>query len=159
MRGFAGKSTTVTFKYDIFWAKKYDTLRRFKKISETKLANLRNHFLSNTLTDSLKTITGGKMALMRNVNYSNEYDGRIVFYEKVCNGVEKVAKIERISKKKAARLLIERGFSNYMGEKIKEQLENDKAARESPRKPYPTRFKRELHKHGKERGIDISNIV
>jgi hypothetical protein len=47
------------------------------------------------------------------------------------DGIAWVAKFERVSKKKAARLLIEREFSSWLGEKIKEELgiKNSKANR------------------------------
>lgn len=71
-------------------------------------------------------------------------------------GIELVARIERLSKKKTARLLIERGFSSYMGEKIKNYIEDEKAARELDQKRHLTRFVLELRKLAKERGTEIS---
>jgi hypothetical protein len=51
-----------------------------------------------------------------------------------------VVKIERISKKNAAELLMKAGLSSYMGEKL-------------------TRFVLELRKLARERGYDISKFI
>jgi pantoate kinase len=71
------------------------------------------------------------------------------------DGIEWVAKIEKVSKKKAARLLIERGFSSWMGEKIKTEL----AIKELEDKPHLTRFVLQLRRFAKERGMDISKFI
>ena len=71
------------------------------------------------------------------------------------DGIELVAKIERTTKKKAARMLIERGFRSWIGEKIKTEM----AIRELERKPHLTRFVLELRKFAKERGMDISKLI
>jgi SOS response regulatory protein OraA/RecX len=49
------------------------------------------------------------------------------------DGIELVAKIERTTKKKAARQLIERGFSINMGEKAKKQFKRNWQPRNSAR--------------------------
>jgi hypothetical protein len=71
------------------------------------------------------------------------------------DGIEWVARIERVSKKKAARLLIERGFSSWMGEKIKTEL----AIRELESKPHLTRFILEFRRFAREHGMDISKFI
>jgi hypothetical protein len=65
-----------------------------------------------------------------------------------------VARFERVSKKKAARLLIERGFSSWLGEKIKEDL----AMRKLESEPHLTRFILEFRKFAREHGMDISKF-
>ena len=76
-------------------------------------------------------------------------------------GIELVSKIERISKKKAVRLILEAGFSKYMGNKLKEHIENEKRIRELnfKRHPYPTRLVRVLRRLCKEMGLDPSKII
>ena len=56
------------------------------------------------------------------------------------DGIELVGKIEKLSKKKAARLLIEKAFRNYIGEKLKEAIQTELAAGELRQKPHLTRF-------------------
>jgi hypothetical protein len=75
------------------------------------------------------------------------------------DGIKLVAKIERTTKKKAARLLIERGFINYISEKLKEAIKVEIAAEELCQKPKATRFIRELRKFAAERGMDISKFI
>jgi hypothetical protein len=70
------------------------------------------------------------------------------------DGIEWVARIERVSKKKAARLLIERGFSSWLGEKLKE----DRAIRKLESEPHLTRFILELRRFAREHGMDISKF-
>jgi pantoate kinase len=71
------------------------------------------------------------------------------------DGIVWVARFEKVSKKKAARLLIERGFSSWLGEKIKEEL----AIKELESKPHLTRFVILLRKFAKEHGMDISKFI
>ena len=76
-------------------------------------------------------------------------------------GIELVARIENISKKKATELLLESGFSRYMGAKLKEHVKNEQNIEEQNHKrhPYPTRFVKVLRKFCKERGMDIRKII
>jgi hypothetical protein len=97
------------------------------------------------LKSSLPPISGYQMRIYKH----------IWFDKKMFDGIELVGKIEHLSKKKAARLLIERGFSSYMGEKLKTEL----AVRELERKSRATRFILELRRLAKERGMDISKFI
>jgi hypothetical protein len=87
--------------------------------------------------------------------YPDMYYRNIWLNKQMFDGVELVGKIEHLSKKKAARLLIERGFRNYIGEKMKEAI----AIEELRQKPKATRFILELRKFAKERGTDISKFI
>jgi pantoate kinase len=71
------------------------------------------------------------------------------------DGIELVAKIERMTKKKAIRSIFERGFSSYIGEKMKQAM----AIRELQQKPKATRFILELRRFAKQRGMDISKFI
>jgi hypothetical protein len=75
--------------------------------------------------------------------------------KKMDDGIVWVAKMERLSKIRAVHLLLERGFSSYMGEKIKTEL----ALRELESKPHLTRFVLEFRKFAREHGMDISKFI
>jgi pantoate kinase len=96
-----------------------------------------------------------KKGVNPHTRYPDAYYGRIAFDKRMFDGIELVAKMERVSKKKAARLLIERGFSSYMGEKLKTEM----ALRELERKPHLARFVLELRRFARERGMDISKFI
>ncbi|MCJ7743482.1 MAG: hypothetical protein MUO99_02845 [Dehalococcoidales bacterium] len=71
------------------------------------------------------------------------------------DGIEWVALMEKVSKKKAARLLIERGFRSYIVENIK----TDMAIMKLERNPKATRFILQLRRFAKQRGMDISKFI
>jgi len=110
---------------------------------------------SRSLTRSLMALFGTKVEGDPHKRFPDAYYRTIYFDKRMYDGIAWVAKFERVSKKKAARLLIERGFSSYMGEKIKTEL----AIRELERKPHLTRFVLELRRFAKERGMDISKFI
>jgi hypothetical protein len=87
--------------------------------------------------------------------FPDAYYRNIYFDKGMYEGIAWVAKFEKVSKKKAARLLIERGFSSWLGEKIKEEL----AIKELESKPHLTRFVILLRKFAKEHGMDISKFI
>jgi hypothetical protein len=91
--------------------------------------------------------------------YPDTYYRNIWLNKQMFDGVELVGKIEKISKKQAAHLLIEAGFKYYIGEKIKEDIRNRLAAKELNRKVKLTRFVLEFRRFAKERGMDISKII
>jgi hypothetical protein len=100
------------------------------------------------------SLFGTKKGVNAHQRYPDEYYRNIYFDKKMFDGIAWVAKFERMSKKKAARLLIERGFSSWFGEKIKE----DRALRELESKPHLTRFILEFRKFAREHGMDISKF-
>jgi hypothetical protein len=112
-----------------------------------------------SLTRSIMSLFGTKKGVNPRIRYPDAYYKQIFFDKKMFDGIELVAKIERISKKKAARQLIERGFSVYMGEKLKEEMKLQAAARELEQKVRLTRFVLELTRFAKERGMDISKFI
>ena len=75
--------------------------------------------------------------------------------------IELVAKIEGKSKKKTVDLLLEAGFSSYMGAKLKEHIKNEQKIKELnlERHQRTTRFVKEVRKFCKERGLDIRKII
>ena len=116
---------------------------------------MKSTFKPRSLTRSLMALFGTKKQLSTYQRHPDAYYKHIWFDKRMFDGIELVAKMERVSKKKAARLLIERGFSSYMGEKIKTEL----AISELERKPHLTRFVLELRRFAKERGMDISKFI
>ena len=110
---------------------------------------------SRSLTRSLMALFGTKKQLSTYKRHPDAYYKHIWFDKPMFDGIELVAKMERVSKKKAARLLIERGFSSYIGEKIK----TDMAMRELERNPKATRFILLLRRFAKQRGMDISKFI
>ena len=112
-----------------------------------------------SLTRSLMALFAPKKGVNPRILYPNAYYKQIFFDKQMFDGIELVGKIERVSKKQAARLLIERGFSSYMGEKLKEAAQVEIAVDELRRKPRATRFVLELRRFAKERGMDISKFI
>jgi hypothetical protein len=101
------------------------------------------------------SLFGTKKGVNPHTRYPDAYYKRIYFAKNMFEGIELVSKIEHLSKKKAAHFLIERGFRSYIGEKLKEAIQNELAARELQQKPHLTRFVLELRKFAKERGMKI----
>ena len=109
---------------------------------------------SRSLTRSLMALFGTKVEGDPHKRFPDSYYRTIYFDKRMYDGIAWVAKMERVSKKKAARLLIERGFSSWMGEKIKE----DRALRKLEEEPHLTRFILEFRKFAREHGMDISKF-
>jgi hypothetical protein len=66
---------------------------------------------SRSLTRSLMALFAPKKSINAHQLYPDDYYRQIFFDKKMFDGIAWVAKIERTTKKKAARSLIERGFS------------------------------------------------
>jgi hypothetical protein len=108
-----------------------------------------------SLIHSLTGLLGTKAEGDPHKRFPVTYYKHIYLDKQMYDGIELVGAIERLSKKKAARLLLERGFSSYMGEKLKTEM----AIRELERKPHLTRFVLELRRFARERGMDISKFI
>jgi hypothetical protein len=93
------------------------------------------------------------------LNHKDEYYKDYYFNKKLCDGIEWVAKFERTSKKKAAELLLMAGIEKYMGAKVAEHIEYERAARELNQKVKMPRFVMLLRRYAKEHGMDISRII
>ena len=91
--------------------------------------------------------------------YPNRYYKSYYFEKPLCDGIELVAKIERKSKKDAAEMLMKAGLSSYMGAKLTEYIQDERAAREFHQKMKMTRFTRVLRQYARERGMDISKFI
>lgn len=77
----------------------------------------------------------------------------------MADGIAIVADIERISKKAAAHLLLMRGFSNYMGEMVGDELHQQRIRQEAHLRKTVSWFVQVLRKAAKERGYDISKLI
>ena len=106
-------------------------------------------------------LVGIKKQLSTYQRYPDAYYKHVYVSKPLYEGINLVARIEHISKKKATDLLLEAGFSSYMGTKLKEHVENEQQINELnlKRHPFPSRFVRELRKFCKERGMDIRKTI
>ena len=111
------------------------------------------------LTRSITGLFGTNKRRNPHKLYPNEYYKNYFFSKPLCDGIELVALIERINKKQAADLLMKAGLSSYMGEKLTEYIEDERAAREFHQKMKRTRFIHILRKYARERGMDISMFI
>jgi hypothetical protein len=93
------------------------------------------------------------------INHKDQYFNAYYLPKNLCEGIELVAALEHITKKLAAEMLMTRGFSSYMGEKLKEQIENDNQARGKNQKMPIARFVRVMRRYAREHGMDISKII
>ena len=81
--------------------------------------------------------------------------------ERLSEGIKLVARIENVSFDDAVSVLLEEGFKKYVGEKLKEDIEEKRKIKEMNLQwqPRPTRFARVLRKFARERGMDVKKIV
>ena len=93
------------------------------------------------------------------VNHKDEYYQDYYFDKDLCDGIKWVAKFERTSKKHAAKILLTAGLEKYMGAKVAEHIEDERAARELNQKVKMTRFVILLRRYAKEHGMDISKFI
>ena len=91
--------------------------------------------------------------------YPNEYYRQVFFDKPMFDGIELVAKVERVTKKKAARLLMEEGFRSYISNGLHEYIKDDIADNKLRQQRTGTHLIRELRKFAKERGLDISKFI
>ncbi len=112
-----------------------------------------------SLTLSIMGLFVTKKPNVTRLNHKDEYYKNYYFPKNLCDGVELIAAIERITKKQAAELLMKAGLSSCMGGKLTEYIQNDRAAREQNQKKIQmTRFITILRRHAREHGRDISKI-
>jgi hypothetical protein len=92
------------------------------------------------------------------LNHKDEYFKDYWFNKKLCDGVEIIAAVERISKKDAAELLMKAGISSYMGDKISEYIHSEHVAREQ-NDAKVSRFIMFLKRYAREQGTDTSRFI
>jgi hypothetical protein len=113
---------------------------------------------ARSITRSTMRLFSTEKGVNPNKRYPSQYDDHYYLNEKLCDGIEQVAKIERMSKKEAVEMLATRGFSSYMGDKTKEQIQIDNTARELNQKIRTTRFILQLRRFARESGADTSKL-
>jgi hypothetical protein len=111
------------------------------------------------LIGSIMALFGTNKTVNAHELYPDEYYKHYYFNEKMCNGIKFVADYERYSKKRAAEIIMQAGFSSYMGEKLTEYIEAERLAREHNEKLKITRFVMLLRRYARERDMDISKFV
>ena len=117
--------------------------------------NLRLRSLTRSITD----LFGANKVRNAHKLYPDKYYRNVYFTKPLYDGIDLVAKIERTSKKDAAELLMKAGLSSYMGGKITEYLEDERAAREYHQRMRYNRFIHEVRRCAKELGMDISKFL
>jgi hypothetical protein len=135
-------------------------LRRFKDYCLSVFgAKMTSTFKPRSLTRSIMSLFGTKKGVNPHTLYPDRYYRRVFLDKQMFDGIQLVARMEKLSDRKAARLLLEKGFSKWMGEKFKEEHKIQTAARELQQKVKLTRFILELRRFARERGMDISKFI
>ncbi len=115
--------------------------------------------MARSLIGSIMTLFAPKNGVNPHKRYPNEYDNHFYFNKPLCDGIEFVARIERLSKKSTAEMLMTAGFSSYMGQKLTDHIHAQAEARKMGQPFRPNRFARLLRRYAKERGMDISKFI
>ena len=126
---------------------------------ESNLGKIKSTFKLPSLTRSLMSLFVIKKGVNPHTRYPDAYYGRIAFDKRLFQGIELVAKIERTTKKHAAEELMKAGLSSYMGEKLTQYIESERAAREFHQKMQYNRFIYIIRQYARERGYDISKFL
>jgi hypothetical protein len=100
-----------------------------------------------------------KKQVSAHTRYPDAYYKSIYFDKQMFDGIELVAKVERLTKKKAARLLMEEGFRNYISKGLHEYIKDDIADNKLRQRRAIAPFIRELRRFAKERGVDIFKFI
>lgn len=112
-----------------------------------------------SLTLSIIGLFVTKKPNVTRLNHKNEYHKNYYFPQNLCDGVELIAAIERITKKQAAEVLMKAGISSYIGDKLAQYIKGERAARELDQKVKIPRLVLELRRLARERGMDISKFI
>jgi hypothetical protein len=125
----------------------------------SNLAKIKRTVKPRLLIGSIMVLFGTNKTVNAHKLYPDEYNKHYYFNEKICNGIKFVADYERCSKKRAAEIIMQAGFSSYMGEKLTEYIESDRLARERNEKVKMTRFAMLLRRYARGKGYDISKFI
>jgi hypothetical protein len=93
---------------------------------------------------SISALNGMKNQPDTYQKYPDAYYKHVYISKNLYEGIELVAGMEHISKKQAARWILEAGFSSLMGKKLVEHIEDEQRIKELnlERHPYLSRFAR-----------------
>jgi len=91
---------------------------------------MKSGFETRSISRTIKRLFGVKSKLSPHQRFPNAYYKSVYVSKDAYNGIERVASIEKISKKKAADVLIKIGISRYMAESRIAHAINDMENRE-----------------------------
>ena len=119
---------------------------------------MKNASRVGNLTRSIKVLFFTNKPNIPRLIRHDDYYCNYYFPHKCANGIDLVSQIERYSKKDAANMLMERGLSSYMGEKVTEYIESEKKSKEAGQILKRSRFIYLLRRFARENGVDISKF-
>ncbi len=123
------------------------------------LQNKKRKLTPRTITRKITALFSPRIEGNPQKRYPDAYYKHVYVSKPMFNGIELIARFEKISKKQAAHLLLEAGFKYYVGEKIRKDIEARTAAKKLNQKIQVSKFIMELEKYCREQGIDISKAV
>ncbi len=123
------------------------------------LQNMSNPSRIGAVTRSIMHLFSANKRNITFINHKDLYYKHYWLSKNLCDGIELVAAIERLSKKDAAEMLVKAGLSSYMGGKITEYIKKEQSARQYNQKVKPTRFVTTLRRFAREKGMDISKFI
>ncbi len=83
-----------------------------------------------SITNAFTDLFINKKGNITRLNHKGLYYKSYFSPKNLCDGIYWVSKMERTSKKAAAQILMEQGFSSYMGDKVKQELDRQRVRRE-----------------------------
>ncbi len=127
-------------------------------------ANNRHDFQPRTIHSVLKTLFKPRESThkvhQKGVNphkrYPDEYYKQVFISKKTDENVKFVQDVEKVSKKEAARLLIDAGWESYLTKKVEINRQERLRAKELNKRIGLTVFMREFMKYCHERGINLT---
>ncbi|MCX6002876.1 MAG: hypothetical protein NTX46_00265 [Chloroflexi bacterium] len=120
---------------------------------------MKNTSKSRSLIRSLGALFAPNKQLSPNQRVPDTYYKMIWFDKQMFAGIDFVSKAEKISKKKAARKLIELGYSKYMGDLVREAAKTEIVVDGIRRKTRAAHAILLLRKLAKEHGFDIKGFI
>lgn len=108
-----------------------------------------------SLKSSIKGLFVTKKPNVTRLNHKNRYFHNYYFSKSNCEWIAMIAKADHISKQDTVDMLVGRGFSVYIGEKIRLHVLAIKAAREFNEKKKMGLYISILKKYARKQGIDL----
>jgi hypothetical protein len=91
--------------------------------------------------------------------YPDEYFKQVFLTKRMYQGIEFIARVNRISKKQAVNDLIELGMQTLYARKMNQEIVDRLAAEEAGKQYYADRFILQFRKWAREKGMDIHKII
>ncbi|OGO30992.1 MAG: hypothetical protein A2Z29_01210 [Chloroflexi bacterium RBG_16_56_11] len=127
-------------------------------MSGSVFENMKHTSNVRSLTRSIMRLFVAKKRIITFERHPDEYYGNYWINKKISDGIELVASIENTTKKHAAEELIAAGLSKYMGAKITEWIQAERAAAERNEKAKRNRFIREVIRFARLKVMDLKKI-